>query len=278
MIVVTGASGVIGRAFVMRLQAECLPFVVLDREILSGATYLVDLLARKPSVVVHLAASVPKPPVIPDNEENAAITADLDERILEAIKLWECHAIYASGCSLYPKGHPIWKSEDMIYSEHLTQSFYLAAKQRGEQSFMSTGQATVLRISAPIGKGLPESTVLGRFIDAARCDHSLDIWGSGQREQNFVDVIDIADALFRSMIVRPCEVINISADYPITMLDLAKKIVEIFGRGSVHMTNNPDPKDGETARYSNVKAGDILGWRPSISVEDSLESLIRGFL
>lgn len=278
MVVVTGASGVIGRAFVTRLQAECLPFVVLDREILTGATYLVDLLARKPSIVVHLAASVPKPPVIPDNEENAAITTEVDDQILEAVKLWGCHAIYASGCSLYPKGHPLRKSEDMTYSEYVTQNSYLAAKQRGEQSFMSTGQATVLRISAPIGKGLPESTVLGRFIDAARCDRNLDIWGSGQREQNYVDVIDIADALFRSMVVRPCEVINIAADYPITMLDLAKKIVQMFGRGSVHMTNKPDPRDGETARYSNVKASEMLGWRPSIPLADSLETLRRGSL
>ena len=278
MIVVTGASGVIGRAFIRRLKAECLPFVVLDRETLIGATCLVDLLAGKPSIVVHLAASVPQPPVIPDNEENAAITKKIDKRILDAVNLWGCHAIYVSGCSLYPKGHPLQMSEDMIDAEYVTQSFYLAAKQWGEQSFMTTGQATILRISAPIGEGLPKSTVIGRFIDMARSDGNLDIWGSGQREQNYVDVIDIADALFRSMVVRPCEVINISADYPITMLVLAKKIVEIFGRGFVRMTNKLDPRDGETARYSNVKAGEILGWRPSIPIEDSLETLRRGYL
>lgn len=278
MIVVTGASGVIGRAFITRLKAECLPFVILDRETITSATCLVDLLARKPSIVVHLAASVPQPPLIPDNEENAARTIEVDKRVLEAVKLWRCHAIYASGCSLYPKGYPPRKTEELIYSEDVTGSFYLAAKQRGEQSFMTAGQATILRISAPIGEGLPNSTVIGRFIDAARSDGNLGIWGSGQREQNYVDVIDIADALFRSMIVRPCEVINISADYPITMLVLAKKIVQTFGRGFVHMTNKLDPRDGETARYSNEKASEILGWRPNIPLEDSLETLRRGYL
>lgn len=275
MIVVTGASGVIGRALIARLRAERLPCVALDREILTHPAPLVDAVPRKPSVLVHLAAVVPQPPSIPDDQSSALHTLDMDARVLEAAKQWGCHVIYTSGCSLYAKGGTSPKCEDEAGTEHRASSAYLAAKQQGERDFMASGQATVLRISAPVGEGLPRATVMGRFIEAAKAGGDLEVWGSGQREQNYVDVTDLADALFRALIVRPGELVNIAADQPITMLELARQIVRVFDRGAVRMVDKPDPREGEFARYSNRKAADLLGWRPTTSIFSSLERLSR---
>lgn len=93
MIIVTGASGVIGRALMARLHAERLPCAVLDRDMLARSVPLTDVVLRKPSVLVHLAAVVPQPPAIPDDETSAIRTRDMDARVLEAIKQWDCHAV-----------------------------------------------------------------------------------------------------------------------------------------------------------------------------------------
>lgn len=275
MIVVTGASGVIGRAFVARLRGERLPCGTLDRNTLVRSASLTDAVSRRPSVLVHLAAVVPQPPEIPDDEANAARTRDIDARVLEVIKQWDCHAIYASGCSLYPKADAAPKREEEAGADHRPSSAYLAAKQQGERDFLASGRATVLRISAPVGEGLCRASVVGRFIQAAITGGELEIWGEGLREQNYVDVADLADALFRTMIVRPGGVINIAADKPICMLELARQTTQACGNGTVRMTGKPDPKDGEFARYSNQKAADVLGWRPMTPMFVSLERLTR---
>jgi nucleoside-diphosphate-sugar epimerase len=275
VIIVTGASGVIGRALMARLHAERLPCVVLDRDMLARSVPLTDAVLRKPSVLVHLAAVVPQPPAIPDDETSAARTHDMDSRVLEAVKQWDCHAVYASGCSLYTKGDALPKREEEAGAEHRPSSAYLAAKQQGERNFLASGRATVLRISAPVGEGLPRATAVGRFMEAAKAGGELEVWGGGQREQNYVDVADLADALFRALIVRPGELINIAADQPITMLELARQIIQACGRGVVRMAGKPDPRDGQSARYSNQKAADLLGWRPMTPMRVSLERLSR---
>lgn len=278
MIVVTGASGVIGRALMARLHAERLPCIALDRDVLTSPVSLVAAVPRKPSVLVHLAAVVPQPSSIPDDEVNAARTRDMDTRVLEAVKQWDCHAVYASGCSLYSKGDTAPKRETEAGREHRPSSAYLAAKQQGERDFLASGCATVLRISAPIGEGLPQATAVGRFMAAAKAGGELEVWGSGRREQNYVDVADLADAVLRVLVVRPSELINIAADQPITMLELAQQAVQVCGRGVVRMAGKPDPKDDESARYSNQKAADLLGWRPTTPLRISLQRLSQANL
>ena len=275
MIVVTGASGVIGRALMARLQAERLPYAVLDRAALAGHAPLTPALPHPPTVLVHLAAVVPQPPALADDEAAAAGTREIDARVLEVARRWACHAVYASGCSLSPKVGMAPRREEEAGAEPPPASAYLRAKQQGERDFLASGCATVLRISAPLGEGLPHATVVGRFMAAARAGETLEVWGSGQREQNYVDVIDLADALLRVLVLRPRELINIAADEPLTMLELARLAVRVCGRGQVRMAGRPDPRDGEPARYANQKAAELLGWRPVTPLRASLERLSR---
>ena len=114
MIVLTGASGVIGRALMAKLHKDNLPHVAIDRLALADCASLDSLITKRPSVVIHLAAVVPQPPVITDNESNAKRTRIIDTKVLEAVSLWNCHVVYVSGCSLFTKaGSDTW-SEDKI--------------------------------------------------------------------------------------------------------------------------------------------------------------------
>jgi nucleoside-diphosphate-sugar epimerase len=256
-----------------KLYSVNLPCVAIDREALVDVTSLSGVLSKQPSVVIHLAAVVPKPPTISDDQSNAKSTRIIDRAVLEAVDLWNCHVIYASGCSLYTKGGPHPCREMEIGDGPELKSPYLSAKLKGEGEFLASGRATVLRISTPVGEGLSTATVLGRFMLSAKMGRRLEVWGSGFREQNYVDVEDLADAFFRAVIVRPTEVINIAADYPFTMLELAQKVVQIYGRGSVFQNGKSDPGDGETARYSNQRAFEILGWQQLTPLEASLARL-----
>lgn len=278
MILITGANGIIGKAVAARLQQAKMAYAILDRKLLLQSTVqvLTQLLEKiKPDVIIHLAAAVPKPPSIADDVANSETTKTMDRLILQAATKLQCHVLYASGCSLYDKAKPGIKTEEDIDYQLKPESPYLSAKLLGEKSFIECCNATVLRISAPLAGDLPVSTVFGRFLYTSLSNGEIELWGSGNREQNYVDVDDIASAFLLAVEKRPQRIINIAADTPITMLDLAKKINALTGLGRHKLVNKQDPNEHLLSRYSNTLALELLGWRPSISIDESIRKAIK---
>lgn len=275
MILVTGGTGAVGRAVASRLARERLPCVVLGgRDFdLAGGRPLHAAVGARPSCIVHLAAAVPRPPGVPDDDAAAARTRRMDRTVLEALQHWNCDALYASGCSLYARGRAGVRTEDEAPLVQPQQSAYLAAKQEGEREFLACGRATVLRISAPLGPGLSPEAVAMRFLLAARSGRPIPVWGSGTREQNYVDTDDIADAVFRALVVRPRTLINIAAAEPVTMRELADAVVQVLGRGEVVFSAAEDPREGEPARYAIARAEQLLGWKPATPLRRSLQRM-----
>lgn len=130
-----------------------------------------------------------------------------------------------------------------------------------------------MRVPAPIGPGLPPSVVARRFFDLATAGQSIRLWGSGKREQNYVDVREIADVMIKAAFSEANGVFNIAADVPTTMLKLATIVLMVVGRGSVEFAGVNDPLEDEHTRYSNKRARDLLRWRPEIPLEDSIKSM-----
>ena len=225
-----------------------------------------------PSAIFHLAAVVPKPPQVLDDTENAHITISLDEAVLDFAKQNHLDVIYLSGCSLYKLAN-YTASEELPINMELG-SPYLRAKAKGDHEFSKYQNATVLRVSAPIGQGISKSTVLMKFFISALNDQPITIWGSGGREQNYVDADDIARALVLSLNKKKYGVFNIASANPVSMLELAHRVIEIVGKGQV-VFQNTDPQEAMTARYSTEKAAKCLGWKPTIPLYDSLLAVYK---
>jgi UDP-glucose 4-epimerase len=117
--------------------------------------------------------------------------------------------------------------------------------------------------------------VAKRFFDLACEGKQISIWGAGLREQNYVDVENIADAMIKAASSQATGVFNISADQPTTMLELAKAMTQVIGRGSIEFAGKSDPLEYERTRYSNQRARSQLGWIPSASLEDSIRSMLN---
>lgn len=271
MIVVTGAAGVIGRALMARLRLDEIEAVGIRREdfdLASGAS-LPDFVGRQTDAIIHLAAAVPHSTHYPDTEFSATLTRTIDRTIYKAAVEWGCRVVYASTCSLYDKNVPAVKFEDTALVIR-PDSPYMQAKYEGEQLFGRLPSYSILRIPAPIGPGLPDMVVAKRFLIQAMAGQTIRVWGTGRREQNYVDVSDIADIFLRSVFSTSLGIFNIAAYAPTTMLELAAAITGVIGRGSFELAGIPDPFEHEYTRYSNVRAYEVLGWTPKVSLEDSI--------
>jgi nucleoside-diphosphate-sugar epimerase len=274
MIIVTGASGVIGRVLMARLRSDGFEVIGVRREafdLASGAS-LAAFIGRRPEAVIHLAAAVPHSTHYPDSEASAAKTRAADRTVRDAVLTWDCRVVYASGCSLYEKLTATVKFEDTPVVVR-PDSPYMQAKHGGEKMFAALPSCGILRVSAPIGPGLPDTVVAKRFFNQATAGQAIRVWGTGKREQNYVDVRDIADVFLRAAHSTSQGVFNISADAPTTMLQLAAAMARVVPRAYFELAGMPDPLEQEYARYSNARAREVLGWSPTVSLEDSIRSM-----
>lgn len=274
MIVVTGAAGIIGRALMARLEAEGIEAIGVRREAfdLSSGNSLVRFVGRRPEVIVHLAAAVPHSLHYPDSDSSAAITRAIDKVLFEAATYWGCRLIYASTCSLYDKSTSEVKFEDTAVMPR-ADSHYMRVKYEGGRLFGTLPSYSILRVSAPIGPGLPDTVVAKRFLNQAMAGQTIRVWGTGRREQNYIDVSDIADIFLRAGFSSATGIFNISADAPTTMLGLAETLVRVVNRGSFELSGAADPLEVEYARYSNARAYEQLGWKPRKLLEESIRSM-----
>jgi nucleoside-diphosphate-sugar epimerase len=277
VILVTGVKGVMGRAVIERFNSEGIDFVGVHREKfdLSKGSSLVSYVGRRPMAIVHLAAAVTHSPHYPDTVHSAHITRTIDQTVYLAAKEWKCRLIYASACSLYEKHIPSVKFEKSSVIAR-TNSPYLNVKYEGEQLFQTLNSSCVIRIPAPLGINLPDRVVAMHFLKQAIDGQTIKLWGSGKREQNYVDVSDIADIFFKAVFSKSVGVFNIASNVPTTMLELASVITRIAKKGSFAFTKISDPLEGEYARYSNKLALEEFGWVPRMPIEESIRSMVYG--
>jgi len=273
---VTGGSGVIGSDFVDLLQRLDLDHQLLSRSEadLSKCGDLTDVVAAKPTSVVHLAAAVPSRSLISDSDASAEATRRIDRCVLRAALKWKARLVYASGCSLYDPFLPGKNAEDAPLQKSLP-SPYLRAKLDGERQILNYESGLVLRISAPLASNLPDTVVAMRFLRTALAGGVLELLGSGSRQQNYLDTRDIADCLLLATKSSASGIFNVASDQPITMRALANVIISHAGSGIVKSSSRSDPREGHSANYSNEKSRRSLGWSPIFSLEDSIDTIIR---
>ena len=274
-VVVTGAGGIVGRSAVARLSKSgwrVIPIVSPTSFADVSGAVAADLTRGWPDVgpfshVVHLAAALTHDPRYRDGDISGRLTRQIDDTVLAIAERFGARVIYASTCSLYDPADPREKAENSPVLR--TDTPYRLAKRETENRLLSDVRAMVFRLSAPYGPGMFASTVLPRFIETARSGGTIEVWGSGSREQNFVHTDDVADFILRSMRAENAGLYNV-AGASISMRELADRVVRIVQAGRYAMSAARDPMEGQTARYSVAAATRDLGWRPTIPLDEGI--------
>lgn len=125
-----------------------------------------------------------------------------------------------------------------------------------------------------------DGRVVSNFIVQALREQEITIYGDGSQTRSFQYVDDLLEGIIRMMqtgdhITGP---VNIGNPMEFTILDLAKKIIEMTGSRS-KITFLPLPKDDPIQRRPDIRlAKEILdGWSPVVELETGLEKTITYF-
>ena len=295
--IVTGGAGFIGSNIVKKLASRGDSVTVIDNlntgkeknleSVRDKITFLndsilnVDLLEKETKNidgVFHQAAlaSVQDSFSKPDEYQNVNVNGT--ENILKLAEKNNFKVVYASSSSVYgnPERIPIKEDDSKNpinpYAETKLQKEELAKK------YSKMGVKVIgLRYFNVFGKGQSKeyAGVLKLFLERIRDELPPKINGDGTQFRDFVYVEDVANANIMSMDSEVnYEFFNVGTNTSITILDLAKTIIE-FSELNIEPIFGPALKGdvkGTIADIDLIKDG--IGWEPKIMLRDWIKDIV----
>lgn len=301
--IVTGGAGFIGSNLCRRLHEEGDHVICIDnlssgseknvRDLQGSSRFemivhdVTDPIDLKADRIYHLAC--PASPVYyqkdPIATSKTLFMGSLN--MLEVAKANSARILLASTSEIYgePLIHPQIEEYRGNVEPNGIRSCYDEGKRMAESLFFDYHrihgiEIRVVRIFNTYGPGmLPnDGRVVSNFIVQALQEKDLTIYGDGSQTRSLCFVDDTVEALIRMMeapdITGP---VNIGNDHELSVKEIAEHIIRLTGSSS-RMIALPLPEDDPTRRRPDItKARKILGWEPSVSVDEGLSKTIDYF-
>jgi UDP-glucose 4-epimerase len=283
-VLVTGAGGHVGGAVAARLAEAGHEVVGVSRRLLPAPALAEAVAADLGSrdAVAQIGERAPCQAVV-----HAAAAIDPDPHSLEVARTnclgalnvhwlaerWGCERfVFVSSLPVIGRPRSLPVDEDHPLDPA---SAYHASKLFGERlTALAAGRgvaAASLRLTSPVGPGMPDGRIFSVFVRRARAGEPLEVAGRGTRAQDYVDVRDVAGAALAALERRAGGVLNVASGRAVTNLELAEACVSALGSSSeVRLGGAPDPDEGVRWEVSIERAGRELGYSPSCTLADSI--------
>ena len=307
---ITGGAGFIGSHIAEKLIARGDQVIVYDNLLTGSASNLsgikdkikfqqgnildkatIDKLVSESDYVVHLAAALGVLNIINKPLDSLRTNLQGSEVVLEACDKYRKPVLIASTSEIYGKnekvplteeddriiGHPLksrWSySEAKAVDESLAYFYYLENKLpiRIVRFFNTVGPRQVGHYGM----------VVPRFVSAALKNEPLSVYGSGDQIRCFCHVDDAVRALLLVMDSGKSvgEVFNVGNNQQITIMELAKKVIEITESTSTiekiaYEKAYPEGFEDMQRRVPDIsKIKQVLSWSPEINLDQIIKDI-----
>jgi len=307
---ITGGAGFIGSHLAEKLIARGDQVVIFDNLSTGSANNLsgikekvkfeegnilnkgvIDKLVADSDYVVHLAAALGVFTIVNKQLESLKTNLQGSEIVLEACDKYRKPVLVASTSEIYGKndkvplneeddriiGHPLksrWSySEAKAVDESLAYFYYLENKLpiRIVRFFNTVGPRQVGHYGM----------VVPRFVSAALKNEPLSVYGSGDQIRCFCHVTDAVRGLLLVMDSDNAvgEVFNVGNNQQISIMELAKKVIEITGSKSniekiAYENAYPQGFEDMQRRVPDIsKIKQVLGWSPEINLDQIIKDI-----
>jgi nucleoside-diphosphate-sugar epimerase len=157
---------------------------------------------------------------------------------------------------------------------------YARSKLAGSQAVLGarTVDGIVLRLVNLCGPHPSPDSFPGKLVRSLRAgETSVTVAGA---RRDFVDVRDVVDAVLRaSTAAAPGQVVNIGSGAPVEIRELVRMFLAEAGACDVEILDRPVPSMGCSWIKADITlAGRLLGWRPRITLRQSLRDMWQSAL
>ena len=303
---VTGGSGFIGSHLCEALVKRGDSVSVIDNlstgsnklgrgiDFVEGSILDQDLMAKLISnsdYVLHLAAAVGVFNIVNKPLESLMTNIKGTEIILELCEKYNKPILITSTSEVYGKNNNVPLSEDsdrVLGSPLLSRWSYSEAKAVDESMayfyYQEKGlEVRIVRLFNTVG---PRQVghfgmVVPRFINGALKNEPLSVYGSGDQIRCFCHVEDAIRALLLVIDSHKAvgQVFNIGNNQQITIMELAKKVIELTGSSSTiekisYEKAYPEGFEDMQRRVPDIsKIKKVLGWTPEIKLDQIIKDI-----
>jgi UDP-glucose 4-epimerase len=307
---VTGGAGFIGSHLIEKLISRGDKVVILDDlstgnienlqninhdiKIITGTILdfdLVNKVVAESDYVVNLAASLGVLNIVNKPLESLRVNLEGSVNVIEAAAKYGKPILIASTSEIYGKnvkeslnelddriiGHPLksrWSySEAKAIDESLAYFYYQEKKMpvRIVRFFNTVGPRQVGHYGM----------VVPRFVESAQKNEQLSVYGTGDQIRCFCHVADAVTALLLVIDSDKSigQVFNIGNNQQISIMDLAKKIIEVTGSKSIiekvaYEEAYPEGFEDMERRVPDIsKIKSVLGWEPKINLDQIIKDI-----
>jgi dTDP-glucose 4,6-dehydratase len=109
------------------------------------------------------------------------------------------------------------------------------------------------------------------FMSQAILGEEVTVFGDGMQTRSVCYVSDLVDGIYRLLLSDYSQPVNIGNPDELTMLDLAREVIEVLGTES-QIVHRPLPVDDPKVRQPDITlARTLLGWEPRVARREGLE-------
>jgi len=255
---------------------------------------LVAKLVAQADLVYHLAAAVGVKTVIQNPVETLTTNIDGTREVFTACAKHRKKVIFASTSEVYGKSSKssLSETDDVILGPTFVGRWSYACSKALDE-FMAYAFAKELGLKFVIVRyfnivGPRQSAeygmVLPRLVQQALRKEPLTIFGSGKQSRCFMHVADAVKATIplASTSTAENEIVNVGNPQPITILELANRVLKITDSPSPIQYLDPqslydkDFEDMEARTPDISKLKKIIGFAPQKSLDDAIRDVVAG--
>ncbi len=204
------------------------------------------------------------------------------ERLLDRNKLYETNVkLIGDICQQFNDSKIVFCSSVSVYGENsgiinelsatTAKSEYGISKLWGECIVQNCASYSIMRISSMYGMGMKKTSIIPHMITNALTKKEVNVFGEGERYQNYIHVSDVANYLISAAKCKQNGIFLATTASSVTNKELANIIANYTNATVKYIGTDNSPSYHYDNRYTNS----ILKYQPKTQLETGIKELIQ---
>jgi UDP-glucose 4-epimerase len=273
IILITGINGFLARNLVNLLNKNFSIFglgksaeFINNVEVFSSSK--IDNIKISPDFIIICHAAVASGTYSPTNDELQEVNVNLTQKIINQFP--NSKIVYVSTASIYDSNSKIIKeiSTDNPLNE------YAKSKLEAENIVFKTNNSVILRMSSIYGIGMKENTIIPNYINQALQRGVIEVWGNGQRKQNYLFVNDACKYIKYS--IQKFDSIKNKVLLSVDVNEFSNiELAQIIAQATNSKINYVNDDFSKSLHYDNSLTCSLLNWEPKTNFEAEINNYIK---
>ena len=236
--------------------------------------------------ILHFASPASPPDYLKHPIETLDVGSAGTRNALDLAKTKQAVFLMASTSEVY--GDPLVNPQTENYWGNVNsigpRSCYDEAKRFAEAMTMAYHRyhkidTKIVRIFNTYGERMRENDgrAIPNFVSQALANEPITVYGDGSQTRSFCYVSDLVDGIYKLLLSREHDPVNIGNPNEMTLLTLARAIIKLTGSKSRIIYESLPVDDPKVRRPDITRAKKILKWGPKIDLETGLVRTINYF-